>query len=521
MFACLAITTASILLYLQPVFDLGFYYDDYPMLAALDDAPGHSWWDLYKSCRAVETAGRPGTCLYHSGVNLLLGNDPAGYHVLSIVFLALGTILLYAVLRRCGMGFWPALLACLLFVVYPGSNSTRLWPTGVGAQYILALYLGAVLLAIEALRRQGGRALALHLGSFALFALLVFTYEAVIVLIAIAVGLYLLSAPDNRRRALERGACDLMLAGTFTLYRLVIDPVAVGAGFTQSRTTGETIDRVWVVLGGAWDSWRPLFVPGTVGTVVVLVAIVICVVAMAKDRAVRRASRKWLLAGVAATVFAIASVMPYVVGNDLYVPDTASLFNRLNFAAAPAYCVLFVALCGLLWTALARWVPPAAATAVVLVLVVGVGVSQIDAGLVTQESWAASWDDQQAAVKQLRRLRPEPAADAAIMSFGHPIWESGFIPVFSASWDLRGAMDLWTRVDPSSALPFLDGATCGPAGVIFGGVPYTAYRGTFPLWFVNLKTGAARHIVSARQCDATVAAWGRPPFWGKTITGVP
>ena len=180
-FACLAITTASILLYLQPVFDLGFYYDDYPMLAALDDAPGHSWWDLYKSCRAVETAGRPGTCLYHSGVNLLLGNDPAGYHVLSIVFLALGTILLYAVLRRCGMGFWPALLACLLFVVYPGSNSTRLWPTGVGPGTSWPCTSAPC---CSRSRHCDGRGASARAASrfLALFALLVFTYEAVIVL---------------------------------------------------------------------------------------------------------------------------------------------------------------------------------------------------------------------------------------------------------------------------------------------------------------------------------------------------
>ena len=293
----------------------------------------------------------------------------------------------------------------------------------------------------------------------------------------------------------------------------------MGAGFTQSRTTGETIDRVWVVLGGAWDSWRPLFVPGTVGTVVVLVAIVICVVAMAKDRAVRRASRKWLLAGVAATVFAIASVMPYVVGNDLYVPDTASLFNRLNFAAAPAYCVLFVALCGLLWTALARWVPPrrrrpwcsCSWSGSASRRLTPLGHPGVLGGVVGRPTGRG---------RQLRRLRPEPAADAAIMSFGHPIWESGFIPVFSASWDLRGAMDLWTRVDPSSALPFLDGATSDPRRDLRRRALHRLPRDV-PLWFVNLKTGAARRIVSARQCDATVAAWGRPPFWGKTITGVP
>jgi len=105
------------------------------------------------------------------------------------------------------------------------------------------------------------------------------------------------------------------------------------------------------------------------------------------------------------------------------------------------------------------------------------------------------------------------------MSFGHPIWEREFIPVFSASWDLRGAIDEKTRLDPRLALPFLDAAACGPSGVLLSGTPYSAYRGADPLWFVNLKTGESRHIATAAECNAAVTAWGRPPFWGKTVTG--
>lgn len=507
-------------MYLKPIFDLGFYYDDWSMLAALGDAPSQSLPGLFDACRTVEPAGRPGTCMYHATVNWILGDGAAGYHILSIVFLSLSAVLLYALLRRFRLGHWAALVVCLFFVVYPGSNSTRLWPTGVGAQYILAVYFGALLLGIEGLRQTGRRSLAFHAASFAMFVLLVFTYEAVIVLIGAAAVLYLFAVPRARKAALWRGGIDLGLAGAFTAYRVLADPVSATSGFTQTRTVGQTLDRVDVVVRGAWASWRPLFLPGTVAKDVVLVAGTIWIIALIEDRGVRKASLRWLIVGAVACAFAVASVLPYVAGNDLYVPQPESLFNRLNFAAAPAYCAAFVALCGLLWTALLHWIPRSAAAVVVGALVLSVAISQVKSGVRIEKSWAVSWSDQQAAIRTLEDgLTEQPDVGASIMSFGHPIWELGFVPVFSASWDLRGAIDLKTRLDPSLAIPFVDAATCGARGVLLGGAPYSAYRGAAPLWFVDLKTGATRRITNSASCNATIAEWGRPPFWGPTVTG--
>jgi len=181
--------------------------------------------------------------------------------------------------------------------------------------------------------------------------------------------------------------------------------------------------------------------------------------------------------------------------------------------------VLFVALCGLLWTALAHWLQRAAATAVVSVLVVGVAAGQVAHELRSQEAWATSWTEQTAALDKLRMLAPRLERNASVMSFGHPIWERGFIPVFAASWDLRGAIEFETRVDPPAALPFVDAAKCGRTYVLLGSTPYLQYRGSSPLWFVNLANGQSRRISSSAQCQAAIMAWGRPPFWGKTVTG--
>lgn len=513
------IVAAAVLMFLRPVFNLGFYYDDWRLLGAVRDASGQGWADRFAACREIDPAGRFGGCLYHSIANFALGENASAYHVLSIALLAICAVLLYALLCQCRLGHWPALLTCVLFVIYPGSDSTRLWPTGLAAQYVLGAYIGAVLLGIAGLRRTRARALTLHAASLGVFVLLLFTYEVVLPLIAVAAMFYLVAVPADRKAAMVRGSVDLLLALAFTAFRLFIEPVRGDSGFVQGRTVDQWITRVEVVLKGAWASWRPLFLPGTAAMIVALVAALVWITAMAKGHEVRRASVRWMMAAVTATVFAILSVLPFVVANDLYVPDSDSLFNRLNLAAAPAYCVLFVALCGLLWTALAHWLPRAAATTVVSVLVVGVAAGQVAHELRSQEAWATSWTEQTAALHKLRMLAPRLDRNASVMSFGHPIWERGFIPVFAASWDLRGAIEFETRVDPPAALPFVDDAKCGSTYVLLGSTPYLQYRGSSPLWFVNLANGQSRRITSSAQCQAAIMAWGRPPFWGKTITG--
>jgi hypothetical protein len=516
----LVIVTTAVLMYLRPVFELGFYYDDWPVLAAFGDATGQSWSEHLALCRReLDPAGRLGSCLYSTTVNATLGADAAAYHVLALVLLIVCALLVYLLLVCCQLGHWPSLVAAVLFVIYPGSDSTRLWGGAVFGQYVLALYLCAVLLAIAGLRRTGARSLAWHATSFGLFVLVLFTYEVVVPLIAVAGGFYLLAARASRRAALMRASIDLTLVFAFVVYRLAIAPPPPGSGFAQDRTIGQTIDRVSVVVHGGWASFRPLFLPGTAAMIVVIVGACIWIASLAKYPSVRRQSLRWLIAGAAAAAFAIVSVLVYVIANDLYVPQPDGTFNRLNLAAAPAYCVGFVALCGLLWTALSHWLPNAVATVVVASLVLWIVPGQVAREQRSQDAWATSWDEQQVALAKLRTLTPEPDRDASVMSFGHPIWERNHVPVFSASWDLRGAIDFETQLDPPVALPFLDSAQCGPKDVLLGSVPFHAYRASSPLWFVNVASGEARRISTAAQCNAAVADWGRPPFWGSTVTG--
>jgi hypothetical protein len=510
------IAAGAVILYLRPVFGLGFYYDDWVLQAAFDDAPNRSWGGLFAACRDVEPAGRPGGCVYHTLAYSVLGARPAAYHVFSIILLAASTCLLFVLLRRSRVPPWPALLACVLYEVFPGSDATRLWPTAVGAQLIIGLYIGGVLLAIEALRRRSRWRWALHGTSVLLFVALAFTYEVVLPLIAVSGAFYLLAARD-RRAALCRGAVDASLAAGFVAYRLFLAPVDPNSGFSVERTTDAWIERVRVLLKGGWHSWRTLFLPGDLAVAVVGACTLVVLAVLVLHRPARRPVLRWVAVATGSAIFAVVALLPYLPANDFYVPDPSSLFNRLNVAAAPAYCVVFVALAASLWNALRCRLPAAAATGVVGLLVAATAWHQIDFAITSQAAYAQSWKEQRAAVKGLERAAPHLPPDASVVSFGHPIWERGFIPVFSAGWDLRGAIDVRTHVDPPQALPFVSTAACGATSLLEAEARLIDYQGPSPLWFVNTSTAEVRRINSREACEKAVADWGRPPFWGTSI----
>jgi hypothetical protein len=500
-------------LYYGPgIFKLGWYLDDWALVAAMQDAPSHAWTDLFEACRTVDPAARPGGCAYHATIYTLFGHTIRAYHLYSVALLVLGSVLIYALLVRLRLPRWAALAIGVLYIVYPGSDTTRLWPASIGAQYILAAYLGGVLLALAALRRPRRIAVPLHVLSLALFGLLVFTYEVVLPLIAIG-GVFYLVARAPRRAALARATVDLALAGGFTAYRLFLAPVPKDSGFVMHRNPSQSVERLLTLWRGAWASWQPMFIPGPIGPVVLVAALVLVVVTAARRPAVRPRLRPWLWLALAAAAFALVAVTPYFVANDYYVPDPRTPANRLNLAAAPAYCALAVALLAMVGIALRAWSNAIVAFAVPLVLALGFVVHQTAVSFTSQEDWAQAWREEIIVVNAFKRLFGPVPRYASIVSFGHPLYAGAWIPVFSTDWDLRGAIDSETHVDPDRAMPFTPDLACGELGVLKAGALFMPYAGPSPVWFASSKNFEVRHVRSKAQCDRAVVDFGRPPYF--------
>jgi hypothetical protein len=233
--------------------------------------------------------------------------------------------------------------------------------------------------------------------------------------------------------------------------------------------------------------------------------------------------RRWLALFVFGVALSAAGALVYLTANDLYVPVADSIFNRLNVPGSFGYVAMAVAILGAIYEVLRVCRLPRAAAGLLLVLPIAAStVHQIGISDGHIRAWEASWRDQKQALIGYRvALRGMPRR-AEIIGFDTPIWEAGFVPVFAAGWDLRGAVDWETSVDPPVAYPLLPTLTCGMPGVVEGATLIASYdQPGQPLYFVSPKRRVAVRVASRRACERAITSWGRPPFWGSTVTGVP
>jgi hypothetical protein len=298
--------------------------------------------------------------------------------------------------------------------------------------------------------------------------------------------------------------------------RLLVAGVASGSGFNTHRSAPGLVSHYGHILAGGWRTWRHLFLPGPTGVAVgIACALFVAGVAAARPEARAAIGRRLLPAGLGIVVAAVA-LTAYVTANDFYIPDPGSTFNRLNVGAGPAYSVIFVALATAVWEALRRTVSRSVASAAVAALVVAVAASQLVTNARSQQAWIASWQDQGVTMRSVRALLPRVPAGAAIVTLGHPIWERGYIPVFAASWDLRGAIEATTDRRPPAAVPFASsGVSCGATGVLVNRHE-ARYDGGNTVWFLDTRANRAVHVRSRHDCLGAVAAAGPQPFWGRT-----
>jgi hypothetical protein len=161
-----------------------------------------------------------------------------------------------------------------------------------------------------------------------------------------------------------------------------------------------------------------------------------------------------------------------------------------------------------------------AVTAVLGLLLVGPVVKhQVDVSMDSQEAWEVSYDEQGDTMRGVvEALEQVPRDDAQIITFGHPIWERGYVPVFSAGWDMLGAIDLRTEHEPRVAIPWLPGTSCDASGVVNGASKIAPFANG-PVFFINAGGHTAQRIETSAECNRVAEKWGPPPYWGRLVTG--
>jgi hypothetical protein len=177
---------------------LGFYYDDYSVLAQFSAAHDQSLTGLYHAVRPLN-GQRPLQSLTFASLYWLFGLDPLGYHVVNALLLVVVALLLYLALRELRLPRVVCVALPLVYSTLPHYATNRFWLdafqiTVSSAFFLLSLYAGLRALRARPAALPGWLVLAIAAVAGSLFA-----YEVVFPLFALELGLLWWAARRSRR----------------------------------------------------------------------------------------------------------------------------------------------------------------------------------------------------------------------------------------------------------------------------------------------------------------------------------
>jgi hypothetical protein len=265
------------------------------------------------------------------------------------------------------------------------------------------------------------------------------------------------------------------------------------------------LDHVWLIVKQGATVLAQATVPfGNAQRLPVLLPMaVIALLAFVRWRVTRSPElRRWLTVAGLSLVATAAGYAVFVPADAYYSPLTAGLGNRTNVVAALGLIPLVYSvamLAGLLIFERPRLgMRAAAACAAAAGLLIGIGyVHDLRAD---EGRWDRAFTMEQQALGVMRGAVQHPPPNSTLYSFGWPGFATPGVSVFSASWDLNGAVKLQWH-DPSlQGYPVLGPVTCGSTGLTVPTEPVANPYGR--IFFVDIPSGAVAQIRSKAQCVA-------------------
>lgn len=470
--ASLLLTALAFAVYGWYAFHGGFVADDWVNAGRYTFPPDQGFWgavDYY------QTPSRPVAAVYVTLTHELLGLHFDQHLLLSVFLAAFLSTAYFAFLRTLGLGLPWALAAAAILLVFPSSDSTKLWATGSQINLFIGLYLVAMVIAIAGRRRFGPGpsvpAVITQVLASAIAVLAVGGYE--IVAPAVLLSFVLYRWVGGRGGTLWRWLLDavptvLLLA----LYTRKFGDSASGAG--------KLLDNAHIVLDGGVsilayslypsrmlsDPW--LLVAGVVGVLLVTQLIR----QLAPPSPDRDAIVRWsvpILLAVAAIAVGYAMLIPVA---DRYPIHAPGIQNRTNCFAALGISALVVFLAASIAAMVSGALPRISAQvrgqvrwALTGLLIFGVlGAYTVR---VTQDAdrWVQAAEIQDDLITQAQELVPSPPADATIFTSPYPGNTSPSVPVFGGggSNDEYWAFKVLYGNEELRAFPLLAsvGLTCG------------------------------------------------------------
>ena len=486
----------------------GFYSDDWANAAGYRFAEAPRYWSSVGDLASV-LGGRPLLAVFLPIPHALFGVAPGPHLALALALGIATSLCLYVLLRTLEMAPVHAAAIAALSLLFPWSDSIRLWPTASINSLSVCFFLIGLVVALRGFDHRGRRAIAMHGGADVLYLLSVLTYEASAAAALLAGFLYI--GRGSPASVGKRWAADVAVVFGALVYSLAttVSSRHVGSPLERLEDMGPFGRESMLLLASALEPG------GTIGRPIqaLVLALAAGVVAAALFRLRRHADpvlRAWLR-WIVIAVAGVGAAYAVFLGSHLH-PLDPGIDNRINVYAGLAYCLLAYSVVACAARLVFRSPLRAAATTVAVAIAIGAGYAVRLAD--DQSAWQRASERQvdllDSAEHGLLPLPPE----STVLSFGVPAQTAPEVPIFNRSWDLSGALRIRSGRPSLHAFPVFEGVEvrCGPGLSVDGGAGYGAYRlGYGRLFFLDPELGA-RQIRSRRQCANALSRFRPGPL---------
>lgn len=517
------LSIVTIALFTEHAVEAGFYSDDWAYRTA--------WWTFDERGGFGEAfewfwetpllSGRPALAVYLALVQAAFGEHQGWYLGWAMILAVLLSVSLYLFLRTLRMPPLHAGAIALLVLVFPGSDSTRIWAIISDAQVSMSATLLGAVLALRSLDHSGGRMVLMRAASLAVFALSILHYELTMVAIAGSAIVYRCRVPW--RRALRAGALDAgLVLVLYVLFKRTAEIERLGLS--------DTLDHGREIAGQVVELFTSVVMPlGAPKLVALMPAAILIVAAIVVLRSLppgdwaREGLRRWLVTLAVAGAMVVAAYVVYAPASLIYMPMAPGLMNRTNaFGALPLVVVVYAlgALAGILAFRGLRH-GPRLAGAVALAAAGFVGLSYTDTLTRDLALWDSAYARAQRTLGVIGGSVPKPSSGSLLIAYGQPVEEAPGIPVWAHNWDLDGAIRLMYRDTKLAARPAFPGTEirCGPrtarphnpaAGTVY--LPQDRVR-YGKLILVDTNTGRFAVPRNRRECREQAPTFQPGPFY--------
>ncbi|MEO8359215.1 MAG: hypothetical protein ABI672_04220 [Vicinamibacteria bacterium] len=444
---------------------VGFYSDDWVLLASFHLAPDQSIAGLYTSTHAQHFASRPIQGLYSILLYKAFGLAPLGYQVVNALVLAASAVLLRGVLARLGASRLAALGAGLVFACVPAFSTDRFWFAAFAAPLSVALYLVSLRMDLASARAEGASLVGWRAASLSVLAVGLLGYE-------LALPLAFFSPGVARFQAWREGQTSWSW-GRWATWVLPTLALLVGLGIYKAEDSGrlgsldsepKRIERILTGLlrSGAKDGDYGLNFPravavnfgdhvlrlpshawalqGRVRTPALPVAVIVLALAaigylLRAARGERWAAGHWALMAAAGLGVFVLGYTIFLTNNAIQITPTG-VGNRSSLAAAIGLAMVVAGVLGWLVSVLPLGAARAPVFATALTFYLSCGVFTTVA---LASYWADAYSWEQVIIADIQAHLKDPAPKSTIFLGGVCPYVGPAI-VFESSWDLAFAL---------------------------------------------------------------------------------